>query len=124
MGVNIGSSTLRKSFISNQFSKYQHTNAEKREIAEMFMRTSVKYLDTNYNKIFDNRYKNNRHQEQDDNEIMPALLLDENNEVIQVKEEPIDDEEYEIPIRQARITNIQENIYDKQKNKQRNIIIS
>ena len=53
-GISMGVNTLRKSYVSYRLSLYQHSINERKYIAEL-MRTSVKYIDSNYNKIIPKR---------------------------------------------------------------------
>jgi hypothetical protein len=96
-GVNVGASSIRSSFVSNQFSKFQHTRAEKELIATL-MRTSVEQLDLNYNKILNNEWK----------QKAPKVNF-KDNKVIVKKEE--NDEE---PERQVQRTELKEDPYEKQ----------
>jgi hypothetical protein len=96
-GIKAGVNTFRKGYISHEFARYQHTNAEKELIAK-YMRSSVKYLDTNYNKITDKRFKNQIKKNNNNN----------NNE----EEDDDDDEPVVNPIRQQRVIHIQKDIYE------------
>lgn len=96
-GIKVGVNTFRKSFVSHEFARYQHTNAEKKLIAT-YMRSSIKYLDTNYNKITDKRFKNQIKKNNNNN----------NNE----EEDDDDDEPVVNPIRQKRVIHIQKDIYE------------
>lgn len=103
-GIKMGASTFRKSYISHEFSKYQHTEAEKEEIAK-FMRTSVKYLNTNYNKILHKQFKNVRVSKENQESFEP---IDQND----IMDDEIKQEDGE-PRRDRHTTNIHESLYEK-----------
>jgi hypothetical protein len=77
-GKKIAINSLRKSYVSNLFQSRQLTMTEKKELAKKFMRTSDKYLNTTYYKIFNEKDKNIKDKE--DNEEVKDIDSEDDNE--------------------------------------------